>query len=205
MRTLRHAPLAVALLLSAVGGGAFYLLGPPFPARFKPTRAPDQGGYTSLAEPRPWPAVDLMDTEQDPIRPDRLRGKPWWVFLGYAKCRTMCPTVLSQAAEAQRAIEERGAEPPTLLFVSLDPSDADQDVAKFVSTFGDNLIGATGQLDEIHELARTLDTSFRDDPSAPGEILHSGAIFVLNDRAEVVGRFSPPHDLDTLALAGEGQ
>ncbi len=77
------------------------------------------GGYavrTRINDPAP--ALGLVDQAGDSISLDRFAGRPVLVTFAFAHCQTVCPVVVHEALEAQRAAADRR---PALLVVTLDP------------------------------------------------------------------------------------
>lgn len=65
----------------------------------------------------PAPAMTLTDQAGRDISLASLRGRPVIVAFAYGHCQTVCPLIVSDVMTARKRIDE----PPTVLFVTLDP------------------------------------------------------------------------------------
>ncbi len=162
-----------------------------------------------LPEARPLGAVALTDMHGRPMTAADLRGDWHLLFFGFANCPDICPITLQQLASARRQLASAGVEPlPRILFISVDPArDTPEVLADYAARFGDDVVAATGALDDLRELAGALGIYFE---AAAGdgddyEVSHSAAVLVLNPDAELAAVFPAPqataalvHDLPIL-------
>ena len=66
----------------------------------------------------PAPALGLIDQSGREIGVDAFRGRRVLVGFAFAHCATVCPLIVSDMLDAQRAVED---DPPAVVVVTLDP------------------------------------------------------------------------------------
>lgn len=125
-----------------------------------------------------------------------LRGAPFVVFFGFTRCGTVCPLTMTRIVRLRRALGPQG-EALKVLFVSVDPEDTPEDVARFVASFPLPGLGLTGSAEER---ARMMD-AYRVFATGRGQALsHTGTVFLVGPKGEPRGIVSPK-DSDDAALA----
>lgn len=77
---------------------------------------PSGGAAFSERLDRSAPPLDLVDQHGRRVTLEQFRGRPVLVAFGYAHCMTVCPIVVKDALDAQRAVPEAA-----LLVITLDP------------------------------------------------------------------------------------
>ena len=160
-------------------------------------------GGTSSVDAGPLPEVRLTDQQGAAWTPQALRGQWTLVFFGFTQCPHICPLTLQQTVEARRLITERGATPPRVLFVSVDPEhDTPQALGDYLGRFGEGYTGLTGAEDEIAELERWLDATHaraaRPD-AATGAVDHSAYLYLIGPEGRLRERVQGVTAASTLA------
>ncbi len=79
---------------------------------------PVAGGEVLTRINDPAPALALIDQDGAVISLSDFRGRPVLVTFAYAHCQTVCPLVVHEALEAQRATSDLQ---PVVIIVTLDP------------------------------------------------------------------------------------
>jgi protein SCO1/2 len=96
-----------------------------------------------------------------------------------------------------------GAEPPRVVFVSVDPArDNLEHLAAYVSHFNPEFLGVTGSESNLGAFARQLGVLYmRADPDNSGDYLvdHTAAVFLIDPRGHLVALFQAPHVAKTFA------
>lgn len=136
-RRLRFAwgPLLAVLLLVGAIGSIFWL---------HQREAPSIGGPFQLIDAR----SGLQVTDQD------FRGKWLLVFFGYTHCPDVCPTTLSNIADALAKLGTL-ADRVEPLFITVDPlRDTQPVLADYTAAFDPRIIGLTGTPDQIAAAAK---------------------------------------------------
>ncbi len=158
-RTLLAVPLI--LLATACGGGAppmaitGTVLDPPFEVSSTPLV--DTGGNAfSLTE----------DTDKDLTL----------VFFGYTNCPDICGQVMATLTGTLSRLDDVQKQQLDVVFVTTDPARDDQSVVKnYVDAFDPTIIGVTGDLDDIIEVALSMAVAVDE-----GEKLTSGGYEVTH-------------------------
>lgn len=166
-------------------------------------------GHRHSAKPRPWgpitavlvlavaiAAVLWLQTRQTPStgRPFTLidatsgravsdqdfRGKWLLVFFGYTHCPDLCPTTLSDIADA---VSQLGplADRVQPLFITVDPErDTPQVLADYTAAFGPRIVGLTGRPDRIAAVARSYRVTYAKRIVGDDYYMdHTGAIYLM--------------------------
>jgi protein SCO1/2 len=173
---------------------------------------------TQLPTPAPLAEFTLTDTKGGAVTPVDLRGPPTLVFFGFTYCPDVCPNTLALLTTVRKAVAPQ-FEPLgglRIALISVDPErDTPEQLGKYLSSFGPDLIGLTGASPEIVKAQKTFGVaSSRVDLGGGSYVMdHSATVFVLDGQARKVAVFTPPmrgealtRDLRKLAaaLAGSG-
>ncbi len=135
---------------------------------------------------------------------ERLRGKWTLLFFGYTYCPDICPTALATLSAVFRKLDQHPdvIEDTQVVFVSVDPGrDRPERLAEYVAYFDERFSAATGEVQEIDNLARQIGAGYQIEPAdSSGNYLvsHTGSIFLVDPRANLVAAFSFPHDVETI-------
>ena len=158
-----------------------------------------------------WPkskaltAFALEDHHREAFTLDRLNRRWTLLFFGYTHCPDVCPVTLSvlKNAIARMAEADADAEPPQVVFVSVDPErDTLEHLAAYVSHFNADFLGVTGSDEKLAVLARQLGILYlRTEPDADGDYLvdHTAAVFLIDPRGHLVALFQAPHAVERIA------
>ena len=181
---------AVALAAAAAGVYVARLVSQP--------AVPSLESGTSLPRPKELADFSLVDTRGSPASPATLREHPTLVFFGFTHCPDVCPTTLALLASVQKQVAMPGLK---VALISVDPErDTPQQLGKYISSFGGDLIGLTGTPPEIVKATKSFGVaSARVDLPGGGYTMdHSATVFALDSSARVVAIFTPP--FNTAAL-----
>jgi protein SCO1/2 len=129
----------------------------------------------------------LTDQNGKTVRDTDFAGKYRIVYFGYSFCPDICPVDVQKLMRGLAAFEKsdpaRGAKVQPL-FITVDPErDTPAALGPFVSRYHPRLIGLTGPLDTITQVARSYAVSFRKvDGSAPDRYLvgHTQIAFLMD-------------------------
>jgi cytochrome oxidase Cu insertion factor (SCO1/SenC/PrrC family) len=133
-----------------------------------------------------------------PFDLDDLRGKWSFLFFGYTHCPDVCPTTLTELAQAYSLLmEQPGILTDTqFVFVSVDPErDSPETLADYVGYFNADFVGATGTALELEKLTGQVGIKYKKgDKTETGYIMnHSSAVLLIDPQARYYARFSAPH------------
>jgi protein SCO1/2 len=153
---------------------------------------------TSLPQPRALADFSLVDTQGSPASPAALRGHPTLVFFGFTHCPDVCPTTLALLASVQKQVAVPGLK---VALISVDPErDTPEQLGKYISSFGGDLIGLTGTAQEIVKTSRSFGVAASrvELPGGGYTMDHSATVFALDSAARIVAVFTPPFDAAAL-------
>ncbi len=184
-------PLMVLLLLLALGAGVYVALRMDAPPP-QPTTA------TLLPASDALPDVSLLDQHGNALGADVFEGRWDLVFFGFTHCPDICPLTLQVLADARRQMREAGIEDlPRIVLVSVDPErDTPESLASYISHFGDDTLGVTGDLAQIRILTGALGIFFDKqmaDESGNYGVDHSAVVLLMNPAGRLRALFSAPH------------
>ncbi|HNP63721.1 MAG TPA: SCO family protein [Woeseiaceae bacterium] len=188
----RHVLIAL-LLGGALAAGIFAALKSGTPA--EPRSA------TVLPAGSDLPDFSLLDQRGAPVDADSFRGQWDLVFFGFTHCPDICPTTLQTLANVRRELIESEADVvPRIVLVSVDPErDTPEILDRYVSYFGPDNLGITGDLEQLKRLTSGLGIYFEkvnivDDSYG---VDHSAAVLVVDPDGKFVALFSAPHTLES--------
>jgi len=155
----------------------------------------------------------LTDHNGRPVTLETFRGKLVVLFFGYTHCPDVCPTTLSDMAQALKLVPPAVAGKVQVLFVSVDPErDTPETLKAYVPYFHPAFLGLYGTPKEVAKAATEFKVAFRKhvEPGATGYLVdHSAGSYVLDEKGRLrlyLPFAHPPadiaHDLSTLAAVG---
>ena len=192
--------LPVLLLATACGGGADAdttevsgtVLDPPFDVSATPLVDTDGQAYSLAA-----------DTDKDLTL----------VFFRYTNCPDICGQVMATLAGTLTRLSDEEKEDVDVVFVTTDaPRDTEEVVEEYVGAFDPDIIGLTGEMDDIIEVGQSLAVGIETgEKMASGgyDVTHGTRIYAVdpNDQAPMMW----DHDVtqtqlthDVLTLLDEG-
>lgn len=146
------------------------------------------------------PDFDLLDHTGDAIGAGVFSGHWDLVFFGFTHCPDICPLTLQVLAAAKKQLAANGVEPlPRIVLVSVDPErDTPEKLAQYVTYFGEDNLGITGDLDEIRKLTNGLGIFFEKNVQDDGSytVDHSAAVLVFDPEGQFRALFGSPHEVD---------
>jgi protein SCO1/2 len=118
---------------------------------------------------------------------DDFKGRVTILFFGFTHCPELCPTTLSNmSAILDQLGEDR--ERVQIAFITVDPErDTPEVLRDYMSAFGPNFIGLTGEPLAIRRAAKTFKVFFQKKPLRDGDYTmdHSTVIYILDPQARV--------------------
>ncbi|PKH41352.1 protein SCO1/2 [Nocardioides alpinus] len=192
--------LAVPLLLlaTACGGGG----------------APMELAGTVLDPPFDVSSTPLVDTAGEPYSLTEDTDKDLTlVFFGYTHCPDICGQVMATLAGTLSRLDDGQKDDLDVVFVTTDPARDDETVVKeYVDAFDPSIVGVTGDLDDIIEVARSMAVAVdRGEklPSGGYEVTHGTRVMAIDGADDStmmwdqdVSQAQLAHDV-TLLLSGE--
>ncbi len=127
--------------------------------------------------------VQLPDAEGRPRSLKDFRGKAVVLFFGYTQCPDVCPTTLSEIAEAKRLLGPDGARVQGV-FITLDPErDTPQVLKAYVSNFDPTFVALRGTPEQVAAVAKDFKIFYKKvDGKTPTSYTldHSAASYVYD-------------------------
>jgi protein SCO1/2 len=153
-------------------------------------------------------SLALTDHNGRRVTLDTFRGKLVVLFFGYTHCPDVCPTTLSDMAQALKLMGP-AANQVQVLFATVDPErDTPEMLKAYVPYFHPSFLGLYGTPEEVAKAAREFKIMYRKhvEPGATGYLVdHSAGSYVLDGqgRLRLYLPFAHPpqdiaHDLSTL-------
>ncbi|MFZ0789031.1 MAG: SCO family protein [Chromatiaceae bacterium] len=130
----------------------------------------------------------LTDHQGRPFSLEQLRGKVVLLSFGYTYCPDVCPLTLTISAQVVNNLGERGRD-VVPVFISLDPKRDSPDVlAGYVHYFHPAMIGLTGSMERLTQVADQYKARFAIQGDVQGDrytLDHTASLYVLNRSGEV--------------------
>ena len=130
----------------------------------------------------------LTDHDGRPRTLKDFRGKAVVVFFGYTQCPDVCPTTLSEIAEAKRLLGPDGAKVQGV-FVTVDPERDTPEVLKaYMANFGPDFVALRGTPEQLAEVAKEYKMYYKKvDGKTPGSYTmdHSAGSYVYDPQGRV--------------------
>lgn len=132
----------------------------------------------------------LTDHHGEKFELKQLRGKLVLIFFGYTFCPDICPTELTSLASVLKSLGE-DADKVSALFVSVDPQrDTPDKLKSYVPFFSPNLIGLTGSISEVSDVAKAyrVQTKIHSRKKTGDYYLvdHSANLYVVGPQGEML-------------------
>jgi protein SCO1/2 len=145
-----------------------------------------QGGTASLV----GGPFTLENGSGQQVTDRNFRGKYMLVYFGYTFCPDVCPTTLTEVADA---MDKLGAKADRLqpIFISVDPKRDTPDVVKqYAAAFGPRLIGLTGTPEQIAAVAKEYRVYYAEHRTGPGpndySMDHSSVLYLMGPDGKFV-------------------
>jgi protein SCO1/2 len=170
----------------------------------EPAPAPDLRDANVYVHDQARPLTDfrLQDENGDPFTPEELKGHWTFTFVGYTNCPDICPAAMASLRKTDSLLPATLPQPEYWLITADPERDTPGKLREYMGFFGENFHGATGEISELRELARSLGATFAH-REVEGNLLvdHSGHFALINPEGEVAAIFQPPHSPENIADA----
>jgi protein SCO1/2 len=129
----------------------------------------------------------LIDQDGRTRGRDDFKGRVTVLLFGFTHCPDLCPTTLSNLAVV---LDELGEDRDRvqIAFITVDPErDTSEMLRDYLSGFGPNFTGLTGEPAAIRNAAKTFKVFFQKKPLPDGDYTmdHSAMIYILDPQARV--------------------
>jgi protein SCO1/2 len=116
-----------------------------------------------------------------------FKGRVTVLLFGFTHCPDLCPTALSDLSVVLDQLGE-DRERVQIVFISVDPErDTPEVLRDYMSAFGRNFVGLTGEPIAIRKMAKTFKVFFQKIPLSGGDYTmdHSAVIYIIDPQARV--------------------
>jgi protein SCO1/2 len=142
----------------------------------------------------------LVDQSGRTVTEDDFKGRPFLVFFGYTHCPDVCPTTLSDIAQA---LDQLGPAASQIqpLFVTVDPERDDPAALRdYTAAFGNRILGLTGTAAQIAAMAKAYHVYYAKHPEGASYSMdHSAIVYVMRPDGTPAGFMTP--DIGAAAIA----
>lgn len=122
-------------------------------------------------------------SEEGKVSLSDFRGTVVMLYFGYTSCPDICPTSLARISTAYRSLSKDQQAKIQPILISLDPDrDSKSKLKSYVEHFLPNMIGLTGSKEQVAEVAKNYNISFRktEVESGLGYVIdHSSIYFII--------------------------
>lgn len=126
----------------------------------------------------------LTDHNGRAVTLESFRGKLVVLFFGYTHCPDVCPTTLSDMAEAFKLMPDGASDKVQVLFVSVDPERDTPEILKaYVPYFHPSFLGLLGSPEQVAQVTKEFRIVYRKhvEPGATDYLVdHSAGSYVLD-------------------------
>ncbi|MBE9606545.1 SCO family protein [Acetobacteraceae bacterium H6797] len=153
-------------------------------------------------------AFSLVDNTGKNVTEKDFAGRWLVVYFGYSFCPDVCPTELGNIAAAMDELGPQ-SEKITPVFISVDPErDRPANLNEYVALFHPRLVGLTGSIEQVTEVARRYRVYFRKETrtdNADYLMDHSSFIYLVGPDGMVKTVLRPQSSPETIAGAVRAQ
>ncbi|MFZ2237522.1 MAG: SCO family protein [Dokdonella sp.] len=150
-----------------------------------------------------WPgardvaAFNLLDQHGKNFDKENLKSHWSLLYFGYLQCPDICPTTLQSLATVRKLMVNAGsADIPEMIFVSVDPkNDTPQRIDSYLAFFDKQLIGLSGDPDQLEHLARSLGIIYVEhiEPNGVRSMEHTTSVIVVDPEGRGVAALAGSH------------
>ncbi|KAF1695731.1 SCO family protein [Pseudoxanthomonas koreensis] len=199
---------SVYILVAALFAGLGLLAAYRFLGADNAPAAPALQTVTLLPQPRELPAFNLRQSDGTPLVAGELAGHWTLAFLGFTFCPDVCPTTLSELAQAQKQWQSLPESTrPRVLFVSVDPErDTPGKAGEYAHAFHPDTLAATADVPALEKFATSIGFVFMKVPGRNFDrnpqdysVDHSANIALLDPQGRLAGLIRPPFQPQAIA------
>lgn len=170
----------------------------------EPLPAPELSEFNTFVYDQGRPVADfqLLNERGEAVSQDDLKGHWTFAFVGYTFCPDVCPATLSNLRRANALLPAELPRPDYLL-ISADPErDSPARLQEYLTFFGDDFHGLTGELETLRALAKSLNAVFIHRQDGDLQLVdHSAHLALINPDGELTAVIQPPHHPEALVKA----
>ena len=136
--------------------------------------------------------VHLIDHYGKPFESSTLKNKPSLLFFGFTNCPEICPTTLADLSEITKEVTS-SVDAINIIFVTLDPKrDNKEHLKDYVQYFDRNIIGITGDKNEIKKFAKNWGVFYETVKTSNNNytLNHTATVFMIDELGNFRGTIS---------------
>jgi cytochrome oxidase Cu insertion factor (SCO1/SenC/PrrC family) len=192
--------IALMVLISAFILVWRHYIEPTYFAEFK---APTGAQVQTAGAPKIGGPFNLVNQDGANVSEADFKGRYMLVYFGYTYCPDVCPTSLSEMADALDILGPKG-DKITPVFITVDPERDDANALKtYVSYFHPRLVGLTGTVEQVKAAAKAYKAYFAkagdgyDDDDYTMD--HSSITYLMGPDGEFITHFGHGVDAEKIA------
>jgi protein SCO1/2 len=169
-------------------------------------------GLAACSEPRPELPVNtrlggdfvLLDQNGQAFRATDLHGKLSLMFFGFTHCPDICPATLARTVGVWRNLSGSERKQVNVVFVTFDPArDTPEHLKEYLNFFDPSVIGLTGSVDDIADMARRYGVVYLQETTESGAeqdylFSHSDFVYLLDQQGRVRKLFKSDFNTEEL-------
>jgi protein SCO1/2 len=124
----------------------------------------------------------LIDSQNKSVSSADFHGKFLLIYFGFTFCPDICPTELNKIATI---MEMLGSDADKLqpIFITIDPErDKAEKLKKYTEQFDHRIIGLTGSVEQIREVAKEFKVYFDKDGGGENYMINHSSLIYLMDK-----------------------
>ncbi|ERN19380.1 protein SCO1 homolog 1, mitochondrial [Amborella trichopoda] len=145
---------------------------------------------------------NLVNQDGKPVTDKDFHGKWTLIYFGFTHCPDICPDELQKMVLAIDKIKQKAGIDIIPVFISVDPErDTVEQVREYVKEFHPDLVGLTGNTDDIRQVARSYRVYYMKTEEEGSDYLvdHSIVMYLMDQEMEFVKFFGKNYDADSLS------
>ncbi|TVP90798.1 MAG: SCO family protein [Pseudomonadaceae bacterium] len=154
-----------------------------------------RAGIFLFEQPRSIPEVSMRSAADEPWGREDLVGQWDLLFFGYTFCPDICPTTMAELRQVVTSLPDDQRERMQVTMVSVDPNrDTPDQMSSYLGFFNAGFKGATGEPDELAQLAQALSVAYIEPDTSTENYLvdHSGQVILVDPQGQYAGFIRPP-------------
>ena len=168
--------LKTSIIILAGCFGIFLFIMLPIILSIQDKKEDNVGSYTGSS-------FTLTDVNNNPITEKSFQGPATALFFGFTHCPDICPMTLNKLNIISEQLKKENKS-LKVFFISIDPErDTPEVMRDYLSSFGDQFIGITGEPEKIFKLSQSWSIVSQKIFSENGEytVNHSSPVILLKD------------------------
>ena len=165
---------------------------------------PDWASATPEMQAILWPGArdvadfNLLDQHGRAFGKGNLEGRWSLLYFGFLQCPAICPTTLQSLSMMRKLMADAGqaTELPQMIFVSVDPkNDTPERIAPYLAFFNKDLVGLSGEPNQLARLARSLGIIYVEqvEPNGMRTMGHTTSVIVVDPQGRGVAALAGSH------------